>query len=280
MKTSHVFLRALFSLLLVFALALPLNAQAATQSKTAHKTTSKSASKTKTVVRYATAKPAASKVSAKSASVSKKTPTGSTVAAKAVAAAPLMAAEPVVMRPPEAAIGKSASDVVRGFYSTLVGAMKEGGSFNGRVSRLQSAVDNAFNTREMMRTASGSGWVKASPEKQDSLAKAFHEFTVANYANQFKSFDGQKFDVVGEKEGPNAGEKIVQTTLTDGTDTHELNYLMRKGDKGWQIVDVYVDGTISEMATRRGEFGSVLRKDGPDALLNLLEQKSKAMGES
>lgn len=191
-----------------------------------------------------------------------------------------MTAEPVVMRPSMPTSGKSASDVVRGFYAALVSAMKDGGSFEGRVSRLQGAVGSAFNTREMMRTASGSGWVKASPEKQDSLAKAFHTFTVANYANQFKSFDGQKFEVNGEKDGPNAGEKIVETTLADGADKHELNYLMRKSDKGWQIVDVYVDGTISEMATRRGEFGSVLRTSGPDALLNLLEQKSKAMGES
>ncbi len=197
------------------------------------------------------------------------------------ATAPLLAAEPVVMRPPASAIGKSPSDVVKDFYAALVGVMKEGNTlqFKGRYEKLKSAVDRAFNTREMMRTASGPTWVKTPTEKQEGLVRAFRGFTVANYASQFKSFDGEAFKVTGEKVGAAENEKIVDTTLTSGDEKRELSYVMRKGDKGWQIVDVYVDGTISEMAARRGEFGSVLRKDGADALLNLLDQKSKAMGE-
>ena len=41
----------------------------------------------------------------------------------------------------------------------------------------------------------------------------------------------------------------------------------------WQVIDVYLSGTVSELATRRSEFSSVLRRGGPDALVELLQRK-------
>jgi phospholipid transport system substrate-binding protein len=52
-----------------------------------------------------------------------------------------------------------------------------------------------------------------------------------------------------------------------------LNYLMRQGDGKWQIIDVYLSGTISELATRRSEFTSVIRRDGAQGLLQLLDRR-------
>jgi phospholipid transport system substrate-binding protein len=39
-------------------------------------------------------------------------------------------------------------------------------------------------------------------------------------------------------------------------------------------MDVYLSGTISELATRRSEFAAVLRQDGADGLVRALEQRS------
>jgi phospholipid transport system substrate-binding protein len=38
-------------------------------------------------------------------------------------------------------------------------------------------------------------------------------------------------------------------------------------------VDVYLDGTISQLAGRRAEFGTILKSGGPDALISSLRQK-------
>jgi phospholipid transport system substrate-binding protein len=48
---------------------------------------------------------------------------------------------------------------------------------------------------------------------------------------------------------------------------------MQERDGRWQIVDVFLQGTISEVATRKAEFTTVIRDKGFDALLNLLEQR-------
>jgi len=54
---------------------------------------------------------------------------------------------------------------------------------------------------------------------------------------------------------------------------------MRKDEKGtYRIVDVFLNGMVSELATRRSEFSSILRRDGIPALVNSLEEKAKQMG--
>ncbi len=193
-------------------------------------------------------------------------------------AAPNADMEKVVMTAPSVP-SKGASQVVSGFYSTLVSAMKSGKSFDARAAQMKPAIERAFNLKDMMRTAAGPGWIKASPEQQAKLVSAFRSFSVANYASQFKAYDGEKFEVKGE-EATGQGDVIVKTVLTSGSDTHELNYLMRRGPQGWQIVDVYLNGTISEMASRRSEFSSVLREQGPDALQKMLDQKSQTLANS
>ncbi|MDX1922883.1 MAG: ABC transporter substrate-binding protein [Alphaproteobacteria bacterium] len=186
----------------------------------------------------------------------------------------------VAMRPPAAA-KQSASEVISNFYRTLEVVMKEGDKlgFEGRAHKLEEAVTRTFSASDMTRVSYGPSWVQASPEQKDKLTRAFHNFTVANYASQFKTYDGEEFTVTGEKPAPNANQRIVETTLKSGKDTHQLNYLMVNNGNGWQVADVFVDGAISEMATRRSEFGSVIRASGADGLLNVLEQKSKQLAQ-
>ena len=50
----------------------------------------------------------------------------------------------------------------------------------------------------------------------------------------------------------------------------------RDGDAGPQIVDIFLTGTISELATRRSEFSAVLQQGGYQALLATLERKTAA----
>jgi phospholipid transport system substrate-binding protein len=70
-------------------------------------------------------------------------------------------------------------------------------------------------------------------------------------------------------------DKLVRTRLVQGNGkVVNLNYLMRKTPDGWKIADVYLDGTISELAARRAEFSSILKSGGPDVLASSLRQKA------
>ena len=42
---------------------------------------------------------------------------------------------------------------------------------------------------------------------------------------------------------------------------------------GWRIVDVYLSGTVSELALRRSDYSGVLRSDGFEALQKAISVK-------
>jgi phospholipid transport system substrate-binding protein len=49
---------------------------------------------------------------------------------------------------------------------------------------------------------------------------------------------------------------------------------MRANEGVWKVIDVYLSGTISQMAARRSEYSTVLRQGGPAALVELLRKKT------
>jgi phospholipid transport system substrate-binding protein len=184
-----------------------------------------------------------------------------------------------VLLPAGAHAEASAQSVVRGFYTQLMSAMKQGSQlgFNGRYKKLDPVIRTSFNLPLMTRMAVGTSWSTASAQEQKDLVTAFSDFSVATYASRFAAYDGEEFTVIGEK--PSANGIIVETSLKPkDSDPIALNYLMRKDGNGvYRIVDVFLNGTISELATRRAEFSSIARRDGIPALVNSLGEKSKQM---
>jgi phospholipid transport system substrate-binding protein len=49
---------------------------------------------------------------------------------------------------------------------------------------------------------------------------------------------------------------------------------MRRNGDAWLIADIYLDGAISEVATRRSEFSAILKNDGVDRLIAALNRKT------
>lgn len=168
-----------------------------------------------------------------------------------------------------------ATGVIMQFYDTLVEVMKQGHAlgFDGRYARLKPAIEATFNLPLMSRLSIGPQWSTLTPDEQSRLAEAFDRFTISTYANRFDDYSGERFETLPDTLPANGGT-IVQTRLIkDNGDVVTLNYLMREVDGRWQVVDVFLSGTISELATRRAEFTSVLRRDGAQGLLQLLDQR-------
>ena len=168
---------------------------------------------------------------------------------------------------------------VRGFYDTLLMTMRNGPTLgqSGRYARLAPVVDRVFDVPSMTRLAIGPSWATLSPAQQQQLLEAFRHYVTATYADRFDSYSGQQLQVTGER--PYNADVIVQTKIvkSDG-DTTTLDYLMRQNHGSWQISDVYLDGTISQLAIQRSEFYSILRRDGVDGLVMALNRKVDLLG--
>ena len=164
---------------------------------------------------------------------------------------------------------------VRGFYDTLLTTMKNGPTLgqSGRYARLAPVVDRLFDIPSMTRLAIGPTWATLSPAQQQQLVEAFRHYVAATYADRFDSWSGEQLRVTGER--PYNADVIVQTKIvkTNG-ETTTLDYLMHQNQGTWQISDVYLDGSISQLAIQRSEFHSILRRDGVDGLVMALNRKT------
>jgi phospholipid transport system substrate-binding protein len=170
--------------------------------------------------------------------------------------------------------------VIQRFYDVLLSVMKDAKhlSFDQRYQRLAPAVSQTYNLPLMTRLAVGPQWPQIQPAQQQRLTDVFSRYTISNYASRFDDYNGERFEVdAAPASNPNG--LIVQSRLvkSDG-DKVTLNYLMRQDGSGpWQVIDVYLSGTISELATRRSEFAGVLQQSGADGLVKLLEERIAAL---
>lgn len=174
----------------------------------------------------------------------------------------------------------AATALVQRFYDDLLAVMKEAKrlSFDERYNRLAPPIGRAFDLPLMTRIAIGPGWVQIAAELQQRLTAAFSRYTISVYANRFDDFGGERFEVE-PRAVANANGVVVNSRLVKANgEPVVLNYLLHQDTGGgWKIIDVYLSGTVSELATRRSEFAAVLQRAGADGLVRMIEQRTAAL---
>jgi phospholipid transport system substrate-binding protein len=155
--------------------------------------------------------------------------------------------------------------------------MKQGAAttFEGREAALSPEVRQDFDLAAMTRIIVGPPWKNLSTADRQDVTAAFSDYSVANYAQRFKSYSGERFEVDPVPSAMAGGDCVVHTKLHTGDpEPVQLDYLMRLRDGRWRIIDVFLSGTISELAARRSEYSLVLRTGGARALVDLLKKKA------
>jgi phospholipid transport system substrate-binding protein len=173
------------------------------------------------------------------------------------------------------ATGTSALDTVQSFYDTLLTTMRRGNELgkSGRFIQLLPVVHSIFDLPFMARMAIGSGWSTVSSTQQQQMIEAFERYIAAIYADRFDTYSGEQLQVLGEQRS-DAGTVVMTRIVDSNGEPQNLNYSMRSNGSIWQIGDVFLNGTISELAIRRSEFGSIRQRQGVDGLIAELNRKA------
>ena len=173
------------------------------------------------------------------------------------------------LSPPAQAMGR---DTVQTLYSTLLSTMQSGPSLGarGRYARIAPVVRQVFDIPYMTRLAVGPEWTRLDATQQQQVTQAFESYVTAIYAERFDKYSGERLQVTGEQ--PSTGGTMVTTQIVKSNgEPVSVNYLVRQNG---QIGDVYVDASISELATRRAEFASIMRTQGINGLIAMLNNKA------
>ena len=179
----------------------------------------------------------------------------------------------------QAAMAGSPAAVVEGFHAALLDTMRNARALGarGRERRLRPAMQAAFDLPAMTRIAVGPPWTGLAEGERQALVSAFSDWVVATYANRFDGYSGESFVTEGES-ALKTGDRMVRTQLQRPNDPPvQLNYLLRGGDDRWRVVDIYLSGTISELASRRAEFTALLREGGAERLVAELRRRTGAL---
>ena len=165
-------------------------------------------------------------------------------------------------------------DSVRSLYDTLLTTMQDGRTLgqSGRYAKLAPVVSRLFDVPLMARLAVGPSWATLSPAQQQEVTDAFEHYISATYADRFDSYSGEQLQVIVEQ--PYGAEITVKTKIIKSNgEIVSLDYRMRENAGSWQISDVYMDGSISQLATQHSEFHSILQHEGVDGLIMALNRK-------
>lgn len=171
----------------------------------------------------------------------------------------------------------SARQVVESFQNVLLDSMKQGKDlgFKGRYDKLDPAVKKSHDLPKITRIVVGKQWEELTPEQQTKLEQVFTRLIISLYAHNFNNYDGENFSFVSEEETGRGGVVIHSNLHVPNDKDIKFDYMMKKKDDDWQIINIIADG-VSDLALKRSEYTSVLGKEGFDALIAKITEKIDA----
>jgi phospholipid transport system substrate-binding protein len=165
--------------------------------------------------------------------------------------------------------------VVQDLYNSLLSTMQNGGRLgqSGRFAQLAPVIRRIFDLPLMTRLSVGPTWATLGDAQKQQMIDSYGRYISAIYAERFDSYHGQKLEVTGQEPAP-AGLIVRSRIIKASGEPVEVDYLMHSRGGAWLISDIYLDGSISELATRRSEFASIIRSQGVGGLTAALNRKA------
>ena len=169
----------------------------------------------------------------------------------------------------------SGGDTVHSLYDALLSTMKNGRTLgqSGRFTQLEPLIRRIFDLPSMARLSVGPSWATLTETQRQQVTESFGRYISAIYADRFDSYAGQKLQVIGEQPAV-AGIMVRSQIVKADGEPVKVDYMMRRYGDSWLISDIYLDGAISEVATRRSEFAAILKSQGIDGLIAALNRKA------
>lgn len=183
-------------------------------------------------------------------------------------AAPAAPPAAAAVAAPAKADADPAALVVQDFYDALFDAMRHAGEWHmqGRYDHLYPVMTTLFDVPTMTRIAIGPDFAKLSPDQQAALRDAFGKLLVATFASTFDDFKGETYRIDADVSA-RGQDKFVKSKFNGAGAPVDINYLLRGKGSDWKVIDIYLNGNISQLATWRSEYGSSFQTGGFDGLM-------------
>ncbi len=182
---------------------------------------------------------------------------------------PLQAAGPVDTSGPGQLIDSAAQSMLKELDAHRAEYRKD-------PAKVEQLVDEVllphFDSQYAARLVLGTHWRTATPAQRERFIKGFYNSLVRNYGSALAEFTGERLKVFPAQLAPDAQRATVRTEVKRSNgDRVPVNYSLRKGDAGWKVWDVTIEG-ISYVKSFREDFGAEIDQKGLDAVIERLEK--------
>lgn len=191
----------------------------------------------------------------------------------------------VAVGPVQAQQADDAAKTLVGTFNTgLVAVMKDAKTlgFQGRMEKMTPLLKASFNFPEMARIATGSFWKGFDDQQKAAVTDGIMRLSAATYASRLTDYSGEKSEILSIEPAAAPDVGLVATTRLVDKDNGvtTLVYRLRQVDGGWKLIDVFYNGDVSELASWRSQYMSVLRDGGYELLMRKFDERIAELGKS
>ncbi len=142
------------------------------------------------------------------------------------------------------------------------------------LAMIDDVVKNSYDLEKMGKIIIGIDWKQTDTKTQKEFINVFKRFISVNYFRRFNKINELDFEhqAVTDIEDK---FKLARVILTADNERFKIDYLLGFKNEKWIIFDVLLDGSISEVATKKSDFKKIIEEKGVGGLVKNLRIRNQ-----
>ncbi len=151
------------------------------------------------------------------------------------------------------------------------GIKKINSNNNSELKKVLKLVNQTYDVEKMLKMIIGADWEELKSDKKKELLEVFKKYISKNYVNRFSKIKKITFKNE-EKEEISSKLFLIRSNLIINEEKISIDYLLSEKNNTWKIFDVLLDGSVSEIATKKSEFHMFIKEKRIDSLIDALKE--------
>jgi phospholipid transport system substrate-binding protein len=132
-----------------------------------------------------------------------------------------------------------------------------------------------FDFRRMSQWVLGRNWRTANAQQREQFVEQFRVLLVRTYSTALLEYADEEIVYLPAAEEREDATVMVRTEINQpGVGVIPINYSMYPSGNGWKVYDIAISG-VSLVTNYRSTYGSIIRKDGIDQLIDQLAERNR-----
>ena len=142
------------------------------------------------------------------------------------------------------------------------------------LAMIDDVVKNSYDLEKMGKIIIGVDWKQIDTKTQKEFINVFKRFISVNYFRRFNKINELNFENQTVTDIENKF-KLARVILTADNEKFKIDYLLGFKNEKWKIFDVLLDGSISEVATKKSDFKKIIKEKGVSGLIKNLRIRNQ-----